>query len=50
MWIIIYGNPIDGFGYIGPFDSHEEAVRYMDDEPSGHHDNMWTALLDLPED
>ena len=27
-YIIVYGNPIDGFNFRGPFDTHADAVTY----------------------
>lgn len=41
MWIIVYGNPIDGFGFEGPFSSPAEAERYA--EPN--HDVYWIARV-----
>ena len=32
MWIVIKGDPVDGFEYIGPFDSNSQAEDYMDAE------------------
>lgn len=29
-YIIVTGNPKDGFVYIGPFDSHEDAVQHAE--------------------
>ena len=26
--ILVYGNPVDGCSYIGPFEDHEAAVEY----------------------
>jgi hypothetical protein len=30
QYIIVTGNPVDGFGYIGPFVDRDDAVRYSD--------------------
>lgn len=27
-WIVVSGNPVDGFTFNGPFDEHEEACRH----------------------
>jgi len=27
MWILIGGNPVDGFSFEGPFDSREAAIE-----------------------
>ena len=29
-YILIFGNPVDGFNYRGPFDTHEDAHNYGD--------------------
>ena len=44
--IAIYGNPVDGFRYVGPFESKEDALTYVADEPSS--DNWWVAELYAP--
>ena len=46
MFILIYGNPVDGHRYVGPFDEREDAVRYMETEPLS--ENIWLAELDPP--
>ena len=30
MWIVIKGGPIDGYEFVGPFDSNADAEEYMD--------------------
>lgn len=44
--VVIVGNPLDGFGLVGPFSTSEEAVRYVDQ--TGF-DYWWIADLDKPE-
>jgi translation initiation factor RLI1 len=44
--IIVYGNPSDGFRFIGPFSNRERAENYLDTEIS--RENMWIAELDEP--
>jgi hypothetical protein len=45
QFIVIYGNPADGFSHVGPFDSHDEASTYTaTDEPA----NWWIVRLDAP--
>lgn len=44
--IIVRGNPIDGFDFIGPFLNGLDAVTYIDGERSTQ--NMWTAALISP--
>lgn len=46
-YILIFGNPVDGFTYLGPFDSTEEANDYADDKI--RRDDWWVAILDKPE-
>jgi hypothetical protein len=46
-YIICYGNPIDGFIFIGPFEDRDDAVRYAE-----HHmrdgGDWWITELDEP--
>ena len=46
QFIVIMGNPVDGFTHIGPFDSFEDGTDYMEEE-RGNPD-MWLALLQKP--
>lgn len=32
MHVIMTGNPVDGFNHFGPFDTHEEAVKFIDQQ------------------
>jgi len=42
MYIIIIGNPTDGFAFYGPFPNHEAAHRFA----SGNKlNNWWIATL-----
>lgn len=44
-FIVIYGNPADGFSHVGPFASHADAARYAaDDVPA----DWWVVMLDAP--
>jgi hypothetical protein len=46
MFIIIEGNPVGGFSYVGPFGSHEAAVAYAD---QGQFDtDWWVVLIEAP--
>lgn len=29
-YIIVYGDPVDGFTYVGPFADRDEAVKYAE--------------------
>ena len=42
MWIVIKGDPVDGFEYIGPFSSTDDAEAYMDTESN---DTTWMIQL-----
>ncbi len=45
-YIVCYGNPIDGFDFVGPFESAEEAVEYGNSERFST--NWWVAKLYEP--
>lgn len=44
-YILVFGNPADGFEHIGPFDSAEEASAYAERWLDG---DWWTVLLQEP--
>jgi hypothetical protein len=46
-YIIIFGNPADGFEHIGPFDDGEAANEYADRHLRGRND-WWVVLLQEP--
>jgi hypothetical protein len=46
LYIVVYGNPADGFRHIGPFADYVDAERYMDQERSQQ--NLWIVELDAP--
>lgn len=48
MWIVAYGGIADGYVFVGPFATSEEAIRYAegDSDPRG-----WTVMvLEAPPD
>lgn len=46
--IIIHGNPVDGFGYVGPFEDATAAAEAGNHDP--HLDpDWWIAPLEAPE-
>jgi hypothetical protein len=45
MYIMIYGNPCDGFRYVGPFEDHDLALAYGEAGASG---DWWITELDPP--
>lgn len=44
-YIIIYGDPKDGFVYVGPFDKFQQATEYA--EADGKTD-WWVVELETP--
>ncbi len=44
-YVIIHGNPVDGFQIHGPFDSPDNAVTYAETFHSG---DWWTSQLFAP--
>lgn len=44
-YILIFGNPVDGFTFRGPFDTVEDAIAYGD--PIA--EEWWTAELTPPD-
>jgi len=45
MHILIYGNPVDGFGYIGPFATADEAIDAAETDERIEGD-WWIAPLE----
>jgi hypothetical protein len=46
-YIVAYGNPADGFFYVGPFTQRLDAVAYMErEEVKG---DMWVLELLTPD-
>ncbi|UTU07693.1 hypothetical protein CcrC1_gp008 [Caulobacter phage C1] len=39
MFILIVGNPVDGYAYYGPFHDHDDATNYA--ENTGTEGNPW---------
>lgn len=46
--IIITGNPVDGFEFIGPFDNVDDALVYLNTDPHLLDGDYWTAPLHAP--
>lgn len=44
--VVMYGNPVDGFRIVGPFEDRDAAVQYGESEPSQN--DWWIAELDAP--
>jgi hypothetical protein len=52
QFIIVRGNPADGYDFIGPFDDHRDALSYRDirtQRPTGARD-CWVCELRPPDD
>jgi hypothetical protein len=47
--IVIYGNPVDGFSYCGPFQLRGDALAWADDNVSTEYD-WWVTNLQQPEE
>ena len=45
QYIIAYGNPAEGFTYVGPFATFSEASEYTEDERG---DSWWIIELNAP--
>lgn len=45
QFIVIYGNPADGFNYVGPFESRADATHYASVDNAG---DWWIVELDAP--
>ena len=48
MHIVILGNPVDGFRFVGPFPTKGYALDYYRTDPTTT--NIWIAELDAPAD
>lgn len=45
-YVLIVGDPVVGYDYIGPFDGYEEAVKYGEDQ--GYDQTWWATQLLTP--
>lgn len=45
MFIVISGNPVDGFVFIGPFQNEDQAAEYGDRIDDG---DWWIGKIDQP--
>lgn len=48
-YLIAFGNPVDGFGFIGPFDSAEDANEYAEHDRDLSCVDWWVVELIAPE-
>lgn len=47
QYVIMMGNPADGFVIVGPFNDRDTALAYMESEPPSS-ENMWIVDLQSP--
>jgi hypothetical protein len=47
MYIVIEGDPVGGFKYIGPFATVDDAIDYIDADSTRE---MWSTKLIKPEE
>jgi hypothetical protein len=47
-YIIVIGNPVDGFNYVGPFLDRDEAVHYAEEENQCVGVDWWIAEMYYP--
>lgn len=47
-YIIVHGDPVNGFAFIGPFEYHGGATRYAEQELSN--ETWWIAHIEQPEE
>jgi len=46
MHIVILGDPINGYTFVGPFPTKADAELYIDED--GSDDCAWTVMLTAP--
>lgn len=49
MWVVIFGDPIAGYKYHGPFVSAIDAMDYGDENRGNAGDEFWLAPLEQEE-
>ena len=42
-WIIVYGDPLEGYTFVGPFDTQKKAIDYaaIDGVDESHVEALW---------
>lgn len=43
-WIVVTGDPVDGFKFEGPFDTERAAIDYVD-QVYGYENPAWIGVL-----
>lgn len=46
MFVVVIGNPFDGLSIHGPFDSHDDARQWAEDE--GDSESWWVKEVEKP--
>lgn len=46
MYVVVFGNPLDGLEIVGPFQDADDALHYADCNLSG--ETWWTYQLSAP--
>ncbi len=46
-FLLVVGDPVDGFDYVGPFDSSEQAQEWAQEFTDG--DSWWVVELQSPD-
>jgi hypothetical protein len=49
-YILIFGNPGDGFEYVGPFKTAAAATEYAETDRELRNGGWWVMLLQKPAD
>lgn len=47
-YLLIKGNPVDGFQFVGPFNYHGDAIDYADAHQLELEKDWWIAELQTP--
>jgi hypothetical protein len=47
LWIVIYGDVVEGFSFVGPFETEDAAEEYAESRTLGHHPRT-IAQLEAP--
>ena len=52
MWTLVVGTLYDGFVFIGPFDTNDEAIDFIEAHPARNPDwrQFWTIKVATPDE
>lgn len=45
-WLVVYGDPSEGFCYVGAFDTYETAQKFAEENLRNY--NWWVSPLEPP--